>query len=399
MLRTILILLLLVSTSLSKNLDEIVSYALDSHNSLKVIETRLSIVDDSVELTKNFTNPIVSFTVSDIQLDDISNRSLEPMQFTSLSFKQKVPYFGKRAAKKALAKAKKDVVYGSLKEAKVALVKKIKLTAYTIWEYEQKLHVTDKKIDLIKQSIELYSAYSSSGSGAMMDVTNSKLRLLEFEISKTKIKSTMMSLFKSLSYLSSQNITFLNLHVEIGELKTFNEYLIDLEDNHSYKKELAKVKEKNSLVKVRDLDLKVDPFVSVGYFYREDRKDYVSLSVGAALPIYGSETTKSQQARKELLLANVRSSDMYEKLSAELAESYAKLKSSYEVYKIIDERSIAEIGHMSELSESMLKSGKNLLQFLDLQEKRLSLEERKYMALASFKRHEAKIESLIGEMK
>ncbi|MCK4738274.1 MAG: TolC family protein [Sulfurimonas sp.] len=399
MLRIFIILLVFLGVLGAQSLDEIISNSLQTHNSLKSIEQRLSAVDNSIELTQNFENPLLSLTVGDIQFDDISNRSIEPMQFTSLTLKQKISYFGKRAANSSLVKAKKDVVYGSLEEARVSLVKEIKLNAYTIWEYQQKLQVVDKKIDLVKQSIELRSVYSSSGESSMMEITTSKLHLLDYKIAKTKIKSTIVALLKRLSYLSNQNITSLDIHVELKEPKFFEEYLKELKNNQSYKKELAKVKEKDSLVKVRDLASNIDPFVSVGYYYREAFSDYVNLSVGAALPIYGSESIKSEQARKEVLQAQFNSSDLYEKLSSGLAESYSKLQSSYEVYKIIDEQSIPEIEHMLDLSNTMLKNGKNLLLFLSLEEKKLSLDEKKYITMASFKRYEAQIQAMIGEIK
>lgn len=399
MLRLVIVFCLLFSISLAQTLDEIIASSLQTHNSLKAIEQRLSIVDDSIKLTQNFANPVVSLSVSDIQLDDVSNRSIEPMQFTSLTFKQTIPYFGKRAANSALVKSKKDVLYGSLEEAKVSLVKEIKLNAYTIWEQEKKLDIVDKKIDLIKQSIELSSVYSSSGDSAMMDITNTKLRLIELKIAKSKIKSSLVSLYKRLSYLSDQNITSLYLHVDVKKTKTLNEYLLKLDNNQSYKKELAKIKEKNSLVKVNDLAAKVDPFVSVGYYYREAREDYVSVSVGAALPIYGSESIKSEQARKEVLEAQLKSNDMYEKLHAVLAESYSNLQNSYEVYELITQQSIPEINHILELSETMLKNGKNLLLILSLQEKKLSIEENRYISMADYKRYEAQMQALIGETK
>ncbi len=45
--------------------------------------------------------------MSDIQLRDISNRSLEPMQYTALNVNQKIPYFGKRDAASQKIEAQK----------------------------------------------------------------------------------------------------------------------------------------------------------------------------------------------------------------------------------------------------------------------------------------------------
>ena len=73
------------------------------------------------------------------------------------------------------------------------------------------------------------------------------------------------------------------------------------------------------------------------------------------------------------------------------------MQSSYDIYKIINELSTPEINHMLDLSNTMLKNGKNLLLFLKLEEKKLSLDEKKYMAMAYFKRYESQIQAIIGE--
>ena len=130
--RIVIVFFLFFTSLSSQTLDEIINSSMQTHNSLKVIQQRLSIVDDSIKLSQKFANPELSLSLSDIQFDDISNRSIEPMQFTSLTYKQKIPYFGKRDAHSSLVKAKKDVVYASLEDAKVSLIKEIKLNAYNL---------------------------------------------------------------------------------------------------------------------------------------------------------------------------------------------------------------------------------------------------------------------------
>ncbi|MCF6185260.1 MAG: TolC family protein, partial [Bacteroidales bacterium] len=137
----------------ASSLELLIENAKASHLSLTAIEHKLNSVDDEYEITKNFSNPVLSLSISDIQLGDISNRSIEPMQFTALNFKQKIPYFGKRYANGKKVLAKKYKVYMTLQEAKVTLVREIKLSAYAIWEVEQQLKINDDYLDLINQTI------------------------------------------------------------------------------------------------------------------------------------------------------------------------------------------------------------------------------------------------------
>ena len=97
--------LLVSATSLST----LIESAKANHTSLDAIQKRLSAVDNEYEVSRNFTDPELSLSVSDIQLNDATNRSIEPMQYTALNLKQKIPYFGKRDAASKKVDAKKNM--------------------------------------------------------------------------------------------------------------------------------------------------------------------------------------------------------------------------------------------------------------------------------------------------
>lgn len=398
MLRSILVCLALSHTLFAQTLDEITSSSINNHNSLKAIESRLSGFEELYELSRNFENPTLSLSISDIQMQDPTERSLEPMQATSIYLKQKIPYFGKRDASSSLIMAKKSVLLSSLEVAKSALVKNVKKTAYTIWEYEEKERIVDEHIQLIKKNIELSSVYSSSGDASHMQAMTMRLSLSQLNIKKDKIKTMLEILYARISYLAFMDVTSVELELKVLEPKSLQTYLEKLQNNKTYQKKLSETKAKSELVKVKELDSMVDPFVSVGYYYREVNPDYVNLSIGASLPLYGSESLKEQKVKKEFLESSILSKDFYQHLNAELSEFYSQLRNTHNTYEIISNESIPEIEHMFELSGSMLKSGKNLLLYTNLLEKRLGLYEQKISAMASYKRALCDIEELTGEI-
>ncbi|MEA3419591.1 MAG: TolC family protein [Campylobacterota bacterium] len=83
----------------AETINQLIDRSLKNHRSLKAIELRISASDEYIAKSRNFDNPNLSLTVNDIQFDDISNRSLEAMQWTAIRVKQKFPWFGKRDAK------------------------------------------------------------------------------------------------------------------------------------------------------------------------------------------------------------------------------------------------------------------------------------------------------------
>jgi outer membrane protein TolC len=399
MLRTLFLLFVLSVFARAQSLDEIIAYTLQNHNSLKAIEQKLSSFDETLSLTQNFQNPELSLSVGDIQFKDVTNRSIEPMQYQSISFKQKIPYFGKRDAAYSNVLANKEIVFASLEEAKVALVKEIKLNAYTIWEYEQKLLLVDESMELVKKNIELSNIYvSNAGEGWHMEMSSLELQVSELKIKKNSLKSVLSGLYARLSYLSAMEVASLDVSVGIEKPPALESYLHELQNNKTYLRKTAQIEEKNSLAKVKELDEKIDPFISVGYYQRESFEDYVSVSIGAALPVYGSESLNAQRARKEALEATIGSQDFSESLKSSITQEYAKLTNAYETYRIITDESLVELEHMLELADASVKNGKSLTLYTKLLEKRVVLHEKQREAEASFKRAQTNLEALRGEI-
>ena len=383
----------------AQTVESLIESALNKHNSLKLIEHKLSAMDDSLKLTQKFANPELTLSISDIQFDEPTNRSIEPMQYQAITFKQKIPYFGKRDAAESFLKREKAVLFASLEGAKVALAKEIRVSAYTIWEQKSKLKIVDEFIELNVKNAQLSNVYSSSGSSAHMKSMLIGLSNLELSVTKRRLQATLDALYKRVSYLSAQEVESLELEFTLLEPKSLKEYVAQLENNTEYQKSSAKIKARESFVKVKELESNIDPFVKVGYYNRSAFRDYISISIGASLPLYGTETLKESRARKEILVAASARSELYEKLYSDLGALHSKMLSEYAVYKIIEDESLVELEHMFELSTTGVKNGKNLLLYTQMLEKKLKLEEQKISAMAAFKRKEAEMIALLGGTK
>ncbi|WP_373036222.1 TolC family protein [Sulfurimonas sp.] len=384
--------LLLSATSLST----LIESAKANHTSLDAIEKRLSAVDNEYEVSRNFADPELSLSVSDIQLRDASNRSIEPMQYTALNLKQKIPYFGKRDAASKKVDAKKQKISLTLEDAKVQLVKSVKLTAYSIWQIEQQLKITDDYIKLTRQNIELYTAYSTSDTKAHMGIMSAELSLSQLKIKHSKLQSQLTGLYKKLGYLSAMDVKSVELSMEMRQPDDLAYYLEATDESSAYKAKVAMVKEADADVKVKELAKNVDPFIQVGYFYRESFEDYVNLNVGFALPIYGTQDSKEEASRKLFLATKSEAADFKNSLDSQISEYYAALQDSYRVYTIIAKESMPQIEHMFDLTNTSIKSGSDLFMYIDLLAKKLLLDEQSIKAVASYYRATASLDALIG---
>ncbi len=380
------------------SLDSLIDNALKSHTSLEVIKHKLSAVSDEYELTKNFSNPELSLSMSDIQFNDPLDRSLEPMHFSAINLKQKIPYFGKRDALSNKVDAKKEKILYSLKDAKVKLIQAIKIKAYTLWQVEEQLRITNEYIRLTHQNIELFTAYNNTDSQSHMSIMSAELSLSQLQIKKSNLNSLKEALLKQLSYLTAQDVTNIELSPQIEQPKNIQTYLQSVEANTLYKQKQAYKKELEADVKIKKLQSYVDPVVQVGYFHRQSFEDYLNIGIGFSLPIYGSEDSKQERSRKMMLAQNSEVSDYKNLVISQIYKLYAQLQDSYRVYNIIQKESLPQIEHMFDLSSSAIKNGAELYLYIDMLERKLKLDEQSIKAVASYHKTLASLDALIGEI-
>jgi len=381
------------------SLSSLIEHAKSSHTSLQAIQHRLNAVNNEYEATRNFANPELSISVSDIQFNDLSNRSIEPMQFTAINFKQKIPYFGKRDANGKKVQAKRHRLDITLEDAIVKLVKEIKITAYTIWQTQEQLRITDEYIRLTKQNIELYTAYSVNDTSAHMGIMSAELSLSQLKIKKIKLKSILEALYKKISYLSAMNVTEVSLSMKIKEPENLDYYLNSLLSNKRYKIKEASIEVANADLHVKELAESVDTTLQVGYYKREKFEDYMNIGISFSLPIYATEKSYKEASRKILLATQNEAADYKYYISSKISEIYAELKESYKAYMIIKEESLPQIEHMADLSSASVKNGSELFIYTQMLEKRLALDEQSVNSVASYKKSLASIEALRGESK
>jgi len=145
-----------------------------------------------------------------------------------------------------------------------------------------------------------------------------------------------------------------------------------------------------------DLEKIPDPYMQVGYANRTHYPDFVSVSVGISLPLYGTEALNAEIAQKEALARKSESIDHKALLQSRIRENYAKLTEAYRIYHIIQNKSLPQLQHLLELSASAIEKGDDLFDYTNILEQKLALEEERIAIIAEFMRTQAKLKSLIG---
>ena len=394
----IFFILLSIGVAHAQSIQQLITVAIKNHPSLQTIEHRLSAMDDNIEKSQNFSNPDLSLTINDIQFENPTDRSLEPMQFTSINFKQQFPWFGKLDARKTFTQAQKSVMMNSYEAAKTALAEEIRMTAYTLKELEERIRIINRYKTLAQQNIDLYTAYASAENKSHTSSMSASLMLSKIKIRAERYQMLLKSQKAKLKYLVQQNVSTVSDSLQIKRPRSLGNYLSRLENNPNLHRKLSEVNVADANKQIHDLSSTPDPYVSVGYYNRTEYPDYASVSVGVSLPLYGSEKLNSEAARKEALAAKSATLDYRYALEREISIMYAKLTEAYQIHNIIQNESLPQLEHMFELSQSNIQNGGDLFAYTNLLEQKLALEEQHVSIKAEYLRTEAKLKSLTGEL-
>ena len=191
--RILLSILFTLSMLQAQSIKQLITRSLDKHPSLQTIEHRLSAMDERIEASQNFSNPDISFTINNIHFDDPWNRRIEPMQYESVNFKQKFPWFGKLDARKTFTQAQRSVIFDNYESAKVQLAEEIRMTAYTIKELEERILIVNKYKAVAKQNIKLYTSYASTENKSHTSSMSASLLLSKIKIRGERYKQILKS--------------------------------------------------------------------------------------------------------------------------------------------------------------------------------------------------------------
>ena len=390
--KTLFILGLLLSTSLSAiSLGEVIQKSLATAPSLESINARIKANRYATEVANQFSNPELSLTKNSLS-------SSEKMSQTVLSIKQTIPYYGKRDSRQKITLAEHEILQEKLNNAKVALVAKIKIEAYTVWELKELYKVIEDYVTLTKQNIELYESYTSIRDNQHIGIMKAELSLADLKIQQSLLKSKIASAYAKLSYLAAFEITDLEIVLNIGKKPHLNTLKGELTKNPALLVKEKELKKKRAKIKLAMLNHYPDLNLLTGYAHRENFDNYFNIGFSLSLPIYGTEDSQEEEVRAEALVVKNQTEDTKIVIFEELKVYYAQMLSSYQIYHIIEDDALPQIAHMFELSSSSISTGGDLFKYIDVLFDKLSLEQKRINAVSNYNKANAEIAKLSGEI-
>ncbi len=395
--RILNIIIITTISLMAESIPQLIERSLSSHPSLKAIELRISAMDEQILKSAKWENPNLSLAINDIQYGDISNRSLEPMQYSAIRVKQKFPWFGKLEAKGDYQRASQRVLFDSLESAEVKLAQSIRVNSYRADEVKQKIEILQRYTSVVHQTIKLYNNYNSTQSNRHSGIVEAEIMLSKIKIRLSSYKALQKRLMANLEYLTQKNIKKIEVDSKITKPNSLQSYLQRAKNNRNYHIKVSQTRVATESRRIKELDRYADPFIEVGHFERQDYPDYASIKVGLSLPIYGSEELDIISSQKEELASKSLSIDYLLNLKKEIKSRYAKVVESYSIYTILTKETLPQIAHLFELNSASIESGEDMLGYNRLLLKRLEVEEQIVETKSRYKVERAKLKALIGE--
>jgi len=391
--KTVLLSALLLYSSLSAiTLDEIIKSSLASSPSFEVIEARIAANKQSIDVANQFSNPEMSLTTNTID-------SSQKMSQTVLTFKQKIEYYNKRSSKQDVSIAEGDVLSEKLKVAQVAFVSKIKEEAYTIWELRELKNILNDYITLTRKNIELYESYTTVDANQHMGIMKAELSLADLKIQKSTLDANIYAAYARLSYLSAMDITDLDIDLTIQKRPDLVTMQTSLVSNPTVALRERELQKQHRNVELSNINNYPDLNLIAGYAYRQNFDNYMNFGLSLSLPIYGTEDAKEEEARALELSYLSQKKDTQIAINARLKAYYAQMLSAYNIYHIVEDDALPQIAHMFELSNSSIAIGGDLFKYIDVLFDKLALEQKSISAVSNYKKAEAKISELAGDIK
>ena len=378
-----LMLCICFSFGFAEDIDTLIQKAYENSFSLKVMQKDVQINQDSVKSADSWDNPVLSAGITDVMLDDISDRSLEPMQTQFVAFSQMISLSNKKSISKTIAEDFTTLSKLRIEDKKAQIASKITLLAYQSVIIDERLKLISQKRRNLKKIKKFQRAYQQSETN-LLDVD---LKLLKLQNIEETLLYKKEEIKQSIEKFTVTPVLDINLSLKPKTLQP-----IEIEDHPKaalLKQRIILQQNKADLQKAKKTpDLKV----SGGYYQRDARDDYLNLSFSIPLLIRGKEDIEISKAKLAVLRTKEELNQLKNSFEKEIKTLLKKFDSSMNIYHRFIKELIPKQRKITRLLKTKNRVGKaDMIQVIKSQNLTLALRELSLDALSSHFRAYSKL--------
>jgi outer membrane protein, heavy metal efflux system len=328
---------LAISLLSATTIDELVKNSFENNYDLKSLEKSINIANHQISLSKNWQNPILSFGLNDLWINDLSSRNKEAMQASFVGISQVIPTASKLDIKESIAKNDKNIKIEDLEDKKLELESKIYEYAYDILISEEKYKLLDSYEQNVKKLESLYTSLYKYQKATQNEILNSQISSLNINLEKQKLKNLIDNFYLKLEQITYLKIDHIDEKIDIKKI----DLLLDNPEHPKFKILEESAKKSNEIAKFESAKKIPDVQVSLAYFQRDDKfNDYVNVAFSIPLPIYNTENTAKLQAKMDANETNDKLEQLKHNFLLQTQMLKNSLNNSYENYKLIQQEII-----------------------------------------------------------
>ncbi|MDY0051550.1 MAG: TolC family protein [Aliarcobacter sp.] len=337
MLKILLILSLAISLLTAVSINELVNNTNEKNYDLKSVEKSIEMANQQINLSKNWQNPMLSFGINDLWLNDLSSQNKEAMQASFIGISQVIPMGDKLEIKEHMAIKDKNIQIYTLENKKLQLESKVYEYVYNLLLLEEKYKLLDSYEQNINKLESLFNSLYKYQKATQNDILNTQISSFELTLQKQNLKNMIDTFYIKLEQITYMKIDKIDEEININKIDNF----LDNSAHPSFKileENANKSKDKAALELAKKIP---DIQVNIAYFQRDDKfNDYVNLSLSFPLAIYKTEDTARLQAMINTNETNDRLEQLKHNFSLEINILKNTLNSAYLNYNLIAQKII-----------------------------------------------------------
>lgn len=328
---------LTISLLSAVTIDELVKNTNENNYDLKSVDKSIEIANQQILLSKKWQNPILSFGLNDLWLNDLSSRNKEAMQASFIGISQVIPTGSKLEIKEKIAQKDKNIQTLNLDDKKLELESKVYEYVYTILVLEKKYKLLEAYGQNIKKLETLFTSLYKYQKVTQNEILNSQISALDISLQKQNLKNMIDNAYLKLEQITYTKIDKIDENIDIKKIN-----LLTINQEHPKFKTLEEMANKSKNMAELEAEKKIpDLMLNVAYFQRDTKfNDYVNVSVSFPLPIYNTENTARLQAKMNTNETNDKLEQLKHNFSIQSEMLKNSLNSSYTNYNLIEEEII-----------------------------------------------------------
>lgn len=309
---------------MAEDIDTLIQKAYDNSFALKAMQSDIQINRESVKSSASWDNPVLSAGLTDLRLDNISDRTLEPMQTQFIALSQSIPLRGKKGILKEISKDAVVLSQMRKEEQKAMIASQITLLAYKHEINQKHLDLIDDNRKNLKTIKKLLGAYQKSEESRLgVDV-----KLLQLENRRQNLQYQQALIKANIEKFTVDPVGSIETSLALAEMP-----LIDIINHPKVKLLAQKIELLQNKSDLAEAKMTPDLKISGGYYQRENRDDYLNLSFSMPLPVRGAEKVETAKAKLAVLSSRMRLKELKHNFEKEVTVLQRRLETSAQNYK------------------------------------------------------------------